>query len=111
MGFVTIEDMNGALEVIVFSRVYASSSDLLTEGRALLIQGQIQKDEQSVKLIADTLIPLEKAEETWTASVHVNLELSRTDREVLLSCGTCCSAFPGPARPSCTCAVRLARKP
>jgi DNA polymerase-3 subunit alpha len=95
MGFVTIEDMNGALEVIVFSRVYASSSDLLTEGRALLIQGQIQKDEQSVKLIADTLIPLEKAEETWTASVHVNLELSRTDREVLLKLRDLLQRFPG----------------
>jgi len=95
MGFVTIEDMNGALEVIVFSRVYATSSDLLTEDCAVLIQGQVQKDEQSVKLIADTLIPLEKAEETWTASVHVNLELSRTDREVLFKLRDLLQRFPG----------------
>jgi DNA polymerase-3 subunit alpha len=95
MGFVTIEDMNGALEVIVFSRVYATSSDMLTEDSAVLIQGQVQKDEQSVKLIADTLIPLEKAEETWTASVHVNLELNRTDREVLLKLRDLLQRFPG----------------
>jgi DNA polymerase-3 subunit alpha len=95
MGFVTIEDMNGSLEVVVFSRAYAAAIDLLTEDSAVLIQGQVQKDEQSLKLIADTIIPLEKAEETWTASVHLNLELSRTDREVLLKLRDLLQRFPG----------------
>jgi DNA polymerase-3 subunit alpha len=83
MAFVTIEDMHGAVEVVVFSRVFAEVHDLLVEDKALLIQGQIQKDEQSVKILADTVIPVDKAEETWTASVHLNLEISRTDRETL----------------------------
>ena len=29
------------------------------------------------------MIPINKAEETWSASVHLNLEISRTDREKL----------------------------
>jgi DNA polymerase-3 subunit alpha len=83
MAFVTIEDMHGAVEAIVFSRVFADVRDLLVEDKPLLIQGQVQKDEQSVKILADTVIPIEKAEETWTASVHFNLEVSRIDRKTL----------------------------
>ena len=36
-----------------------------------------------MKILADTIIPIAKAEETWAASVHFNLEISRTDRERL----------------------------
>ena len=83
MSFVTLEDMHGSVEVTVFSRLHAAVSDLLAEDAAVLVQGQVQKDEQSVKLLAETIIPVEKAEETWTASVHFNLEVARTDREIL----------------------------
>ena len=83
MAFVTIEDMHGAVEVIVFSRVFSDVRDLLEEDRPVLVQGQVQKDEKSVKILAVTVIPIDKAEETWAASVHLNLEISRTDREGL----------------------------
>jgi DNA polymerase-3 subunit alpha len=80
MAFVTIEDMHGSVEITVFSRLYRTASDLLVEDHPILLEGQIQKDEQAVKIIADTVIPMDKAEETWTASVHFNLEISRTNK-------------------------------
>ena len=83
MSFVTLEDMHGAIEVTVFSRLHALVSDLLVEDAAVLVQGQVQKDEQSVKLVADTIIPVDRAAQTWTASIHFNLEVARTDRQVL----------------------------
>ena len=95
MAFVTIEDMHGAVEAIVFSRVFADVRDLLVEDKPLLIQGQVQKDEQSVKILADTVIPINKAEETWSASVHFNLEISRTDRETLTDLHTILQRHPG----------------
>jgi len=98
MAFVALEDMHGALEVTVFSRLYERCAELLVEDNAVLVQGQVQKDEQSVKLVADTVIRLEKAEETWTASVHVNLELNRTDRALLLQLREVLQRFPGPCK-------------
>ncbi len=84
MAFVTIEDLHGAVEATIFSRVYTRISDLLVEDNAIFIQGQIQKDEQAVKILAEKVVAMEKAEETWTASVHFNLEIARTDREALI---------------------------
>ena len=95
MAFVTIEDMHGAVEAIVFSRVFALARDLLEEDQPVLIQGQIQKDEQSVKILADAVVPIDKAEETWAASVHFNLEISRTDREALESLHALLKQHPG----------------
>ena len=83
MSFVSLEDMHGTVEVTVFSRLHARVSHLLVEDAPILVQGQVQKDEQSIKLVADTIIPVDQADETWTASIHFNLEVARTDREVL----------------------------
>jgi DNA polymerase III subunit alpha len=84
MAFVTIEDMHGAVEATIFARVFADARDYLVEDQAVLLQGQIQKDEQAIKILADTVIHISKAEELWTTSIHLNLEIDRTDREVLV---------------------------
>ncbi|MCK7511451.1 MAG: hypothetical protein MZV70_50300 [Desulfobacterales bacterium] len=58
MAFVTIEDLHGAVEVTVFSRLLREPpATCWTEDNAVLVQGQVQKDEQSVKLVADTHHP------------------------------------------------------
>lgn len=98
MAFISIEDLHGAVEVIVFSRVYAGVSDLLVEDNAVLIQGQVQKDEQSVKILAEKIVAVDKAEETWTASIHLNLEISRTDRAVLEKLNNILKKHPGGCR-------------
>jgi DNA polymerase-3 subunit alpha len=98
MAFVTIEDLHGAVEVTVFSRVYTAVSDLLVEDRAVFIQGQVQKDEQSVKILAEKVVPMNKAEETWTASIHLNLEVSRTDRAMLEKLNDILKKHPGGCR-------------
>jgi DNA polymerase-3 subunit alpha len=95
MAFVTLEDLHGSLEATVFSSLYAKVHDLLTDDRPILIQGQLQKDENSVKILADTIIPIDKAEETWTASVHFNLDITRTQREVLVKLKEILKSHPG----------------
>jgi len=95
MAFVTIEDLHGAVEATVFSRVYTSVSDLLVEDNAIFIQGQVQKDEQSVKILVEKVVPMNRAEETWTASIHLNLELSSTDRTLLEKLNDILKKHPG----------------
>jgi DNA polymerase-3 subunit alpha len=96
MAFVTVEDMQGATEVVVFSSVYAASNQLLTDDNPVLVEGRIQKDENSAKILADKIVPIDQAEETWTASIHLNLEVTRTDRDVLESLQDVLKAHTGP---------------
>ncbi|MBW2010217.1 MAG: DNA polymerase III subunit alpha [Deltaproteobacteria bacterium] len=100
MAFVTIEDMQGSVEVVIFSSVYKEVEDLLVDDSPILVQGELKKEEKAVKILAESVIPMEKAEETWTASIHINMDVSRTQKEVLIelkhvlkSCPGSCPAF------------------
>jgi DNA polymerase-3 subunit alpha len=83
MAFVTIEDMLGALELVVFPSVYAKVAQLLTDDNPVIVEGAVQKDENSATILCDTMIPIDKAEETWTAGIRFNLDLNRLTKEDL----------------------------
>ncbi|GBC59516.1 hypothetical protein DENIS_0455 [Desulfonema ishimotonii] len=95
MAFITTEDLLGSVETTIFSSVYETTADLLVEDAPILIEGQVQKDEKSVKLLADKIIPMEKAEETCAASVHFKLDAARTDRDLLVKLREICGRHPG----------------
>jgi DNA polymerase-3 subunit alpha len=95
MAFVSLEDMQGTVEVVVFSSLYAQAADLLAQDTALLIQGRLQKDEKGEKIIAEAVVPMDKAEETWTATVHVRLDRERTGRDQLVKLRDLLSRHPG----------------
>ena len=98
MAFVIIEDMHGFVEAVVFSSVYSLISDRLFEDNPVIIEGRVQKDEKSVKIIAETIIPVDKAEETWTASIHLYLQMPRTDRKLLSDLKDVLKKHPGSCR-------------
>ena len=51
MGFVTIEDLSGSVEVTVFSDVYALVTGLLKSDDPLLITGKLEKGEKGAKIL------------------------------------------------------------
>ncbi len=96
MAFVTIEDLLGSVEVTIFSSVYASVHNYLSGDSPILVQGRIQKDENSVKILVDSLMPIDEAEEKLTASIHFNLNITRTNKESLLKLYDILKKHPGP---------------
>jgi DNA polymerase-3 subunit alpha len=95
MAFAAVEDLQGSIEATVFPSTYAASHDLLGEDTAVLIQGQVQKDENAVKILADSIIAINKAEETWTAVIHLNLDMQRTQRDTLKKLHDILKRHPG----------------
>ncbi|MFO7556839.1 MAG: DNA polymerase III subunit alpha [Desulfobacterales bacterium] len=95
MAFVTLEDLHGDVEIIVFSALYTKIYDLLTDDNAVLVQGSLQKEENSVKILADTVIPMDKAEETWTTSIRFNLDITRTEKALLEKLDAVLKRHPG----------------
>lgn len=60
MAFLTIEDMTGAVEVLVFPRVYEESADILNEDARVFISGRVSlEEEKDGKLIADRITSFE----------------------------------------------------
>lgn len=103
MAFVNLEDLQGTVEVTVFPSIYAKAWELLVEDAPILIQGQLQRDENAVKILADTIIPVDKAEETWTAAVHVRLDIHHTEKNALTTLHNIFMRHPG----SCNAFIHL----
>jgi DNA polymerase-3 subunit alpha len=55
MGFVTIEDLTGSVEITVFSDIYADTVGLLKSDDPLLITGKLEKGEKGVKILVQAL--------------------------------------------------------
>ncbi|MGD8241445.1 MAG: DNA polymerase III subunit alpha [Desulfobacterales bacterium] len=83
MAFVQIDDLQGTTELIVFPEAYRESEALLVEDQAVLVQGQAQKEENAVRVVAEKIVAMDRAEETWTASVHITLDSAMVTADML----------------------------
>ena len=67
MAFVTVEDLLGTAEVVVFPRDYENSREFLEVDNKVFIRGRVsEEDEKASKLICEKVIPFERTKrELW----------------------------------------------
>ncbi len=95
MAFLTLEDLAGTLEVVVFPSVYGACAELLGSDQPILVQGKVQQEEKGTKLIAEVIIPMEQAEALWTAEVHFHIDLTQADTATLTRLAEIVRSHPG----------------
>jgi DNA polymerase-3 subunit alpha len=83
MAFVTLEDLNGFVEMVVFPEVYLASSELLKGEEPLLVSGTLDVGEETVKLMANEIVSLREVKERLTKRVHFRLTTPGLDEEQL----------------------------
>lgn len=83
MAFAVLEDLLDTVEVVIFPDIYASCAELLNTTDPVIIQGTIQKNEQYVKIIADTVDRLGDAREKYTESIQIRLHADKISRKRL----------------------------
>jgi len=100
MAFVTLEDLNGMVEVIIFSELYKNSSLLLKGEDPIFIKGKVDVGEDSVKVIASEVFPFDQAMNKLATSVHLRVRsegLGREDlvalKEIFQDCRGDCPAY------------------
>ncbi|SEP69627.1 DNA polymerase III subunit alpha [Butyrivibrio sp. TB] len=65
MAFVTLEDLTGAVEVIVFPKIYERAAMKLSEDAHVIIEGHVSvEDEKDAKLMADKVMTFEEIPRT-----------------------------------------------
>jgi DNA polymerase-3 subunit alpha len=58
MAFLTLEDLTGSVEVLVFPRAYEQQAFALKRDAVVLLRGKVDIQEQSLKLLCDEIVPL-----------------------------------------------------
>ncbi len=95
MGFVTLEDLKGSAEIIVFSDVYTASHLLIKGERPFFVIGQADTDGETVKIIARQILPLEEAPEHLTKSIHFILHAPEVTAKHIAQLKNVLGRFPG----------------
>ncbi len=95
MGFITLEDLKGSVEVVVFSDVYAESHLLIKSDQPIFVIGTADADGETVKVIATKIMPIDDVSENMTKSVHFFLHQPETDTQHLAQLKNVLSRYPG----------------
>ena len=86
MAFVTLEDLYGSMETVVFENVYTQSANSLIEDNIVLVEGRlsIREDEENVSIVASKIQNVE-AKGTFpnASSVPFDSSLAGTKNEGL----------------------------
>ncbi len=95
MAFVTIEDLQGAVEMVIFPSVFSEVSELIVTDNVLIAEGKLQKKEDSISILADIIVAVDEAETKWTASMHIHMDSDSITRDTLDQLKTTLNNHPG----------------
>jgi DNA polymerase-3 subunit alpha len=73
MAVFTLEDAAGGVEVIVFPEAYQRSGGLIESGTLVLVRGKLERDDESVRILASEIAPLESVRERLAREIAIHL--------------------------------------
>ncbi|MCP4117848.1 MAG: DNA polymerase III subunit alpha [Desulfobacteraceae bacterium] len=95
MAFAALEDKQGTVEVVIFPELYQEVHSMLSEETPVILQAEVQKRENNVKLLGERIVPIDMAEAEWTASIVMNMDAERSDIKTLERLKAQLHRFPG----------------
>jgi len=98
MAFITLEDLAGSLEVVVFSDVYARCSELLRTDDPIHVTGTVEHGEKGAKVMASDIVPLRDLVERGTHRVNFTIDAKEADTGKLDTLKTIIARYQGACR-------------
>ena len=96
MAFLTLEDLFGSMEVIVFPSTFTECSEILSGDEPIVIQGTLKTDDRGMKIIADSVDSLSEARKKFTESAAIRLQADQVSRAKLERLKQVIQEFYGP---------------
>jgi DNA polymerase-3 subunit alpha len=75
MGVFMLEDRSGAIEVVVFPEPFLKFTRLVENGTMVMVQGKVERDEESGKVFAAAMQPLDAVREKAVREIGIRLRL------------------------------------
>lgn len=83
MAFLTLQDLSGSCEVVVFPELYKSSSNLARKDATIFIRGKVNSRDDIPKVIAEEIVPLDEVKQRFTRLISIDLHTAGLDPELL----------------------------
>jgi DNA polymerase-3 subunit alpha len=73
MAVFTLEDAEGSTEVVVFPDAFQKASSLIEVGTMVVVRGKIERDDESARLVAAEVLPIEALAERLSREVAIRV--------------------------------------
>ena len=83
MAIVTLEDLEGSVEVVVFPELFGRCQQVFTDEPPVVVTGRLEVDESRTRILASEIIPISEARQARTESVAIRLTLASLSDEVM----------------------------
>jgi DNA polymerase-3 subunit alpha len=80
---VTLEDLEGSVQVLCMNENYEKYRELLKPNRAILVVGEVNTGDERPKIFPQEIMPLEDAPKRFTKQVHLRLHTAHLKPEQL----------------------------
>lgn len=95
MAFVSVEDLHGVMEVVVWADLYKETSALLKSDEPVLIIGKLDSRTEKPKILAENIIPLKDAPLRLCSRVKLRVQAVGLTKEHLLELKAIIRRNPG----------------
>ena len=92
---VTIEDLEGSVQVLCMNENFDKFRDLLQPNKAVLVVGEVNNGDEKPKIFPQEMIALEDAPRKYTKQVHLRLHTAHLKPESLAGVQELTASFPG----------------
>jgi len=82
---VTLEDLDGSVQVLVFNENYDKFRPLLELNKAILVIGEVNAGDEKPKIFPQEIMPLEDAPRKFTKQVHLHLNSAHLQPDSMVS--------------------------
>ena len=99
MAVFTLEDAVGGVEIVVFPEAYQRAAAAIETGTLVLVRGKLERDDETVRILATEISPLESVRERAAREIAIHLK-TPADRGMLVTLGEIFSRHRGDRRVS-----------
>ena len=92
---VTLEDLEGSVQILCMNENYDKNRELLVQNKALLVIGEVNNTEDKPKIFPQEIMPLEDAPKKYTKQVHLRLQMAHLKPEQIEQVRELVAAHPG----------------
>ena len=83
MAILRLEDLKGTVEVLVFPRTFKDAEKNIAEDAIVFIKGRVNLREDTPKIMAEEILPLEAARNKYTQALSIELITTALEKETL----------------------------
>jgi DNA polymerase III subunit alpha len=75
MAVFTLEDAQGGVEIVTFPEAFQRSAKLIETGTLVLVRGKLERDDETVRIIATEIVPIDTVRERLAREVSIRVKM------------------------------------